>query len=798
MDNQTNSNAATNVAPLFIKSVNDLISFRDKVNNGEDFKDRQVIQLCPIEELKDWIPIGTMEHPFRGTYSGENGTFKSITVQTNGVAGLFGCIEGATIKNVCIESGSVTGNKVGGICGHIRFNGNIQRCENGATVKGVGEKAYAGGICGDSWGGTLTDCTNSGDIANESTSASALTAGIAGASYQGTIENGRNKGRIHPVGGHSGGICASNNKGTIRNSYNAGAVESGANKGSICGWNNGTIEKCISAIDMVPIGDGYPMDIDPVIQFALNEHCQGFAELKDNCWNYSIIARDSNADIFRNEYYAGYIQGKLQGVDTIIAARNNVWNNAHLLDTSAPADKFPHDFDPTKEELQTAGNCLLRNYTYLYKWVKVQSSKDNPIAVNIKRLLFRLLGINDGITYSVPQTDADFEKINPETMNHLKLQLGYRIQHPSFMDLYLINAQSDLFDALTSSKESHRGMYKADRCSAFVKRTADEKGNKDIYWTHNTWSGYLCQSLTINYAIGDDFVSQNCYSQGQVGSNMDFGFNGNGICFNETTHRNSYIKPKVEGIWICWRAAAAEMFARSIDDFYHYLSVDNTSTYLNGYMLIDANTNETALIEMSYKRFVMFRSDGNQLTVTDSTGVSDPDYDRELISAEYIFGVNYPISKDVAEDLQSTDNRPMRRLQFKEQIGSVNDMESAKELITYVGKDEKGNEEPLSIYGRWDLGRGTTQYPKTIPDGAVDAKVYSARKVKELLAGLRRTPNKNGGKTAFWMLYGTPKIDGKPFIWSESQWAEYKEKQDKDLVPDRLEGAWNETKLFMD
>lgn len=255
MNNQSNNNAA----PLYIKSVNDLVSFRDKVNNGEDFKDKQVIQICTIEELKDWTPIGTMEHPFRGTYSGQNEVFKSITVQTDGVAGLFGCMEGGTIEDVRIEGGSITGNKAGGICGHIRFNGNIQRCVNGATVKGVGENAYAGGICGDSWGGTLTDCTNNGDVANESTSPSALTAGIAGASYQGTIDKCTNKGRINPVDGHCGGICASNNEGTIRNSDNGGALEGGANRGSICGWNNGEVVKCTSSINTAPIGDGHPM-----------------------------------------------------------------------------------------------------------------------------------------------------------------------------------------------------------------------------------------------------------------------------------------------------------------------------------------------------------------------------------------------------------------------------------------------------------------------------------------------------------------------------------------------------------
>ena len=529
---------------------------------------------------------------------------------------------------------------------------------------------------------------------------------------------------------------------------------------------------------------------EPVGQYILNKYCQGFAELKDNCWNYSIIARDPNVDIFTNEYYAGYIQGRLQGEDAIKAARNNTWNNTYLCDTSEPDQKFPKSFDPSEEELGKTGECLYNNYIALLNWVKENEDKEE-IVRHIKRLIMRMRGIYKGATTTENDTPED---IYPESLdvNCTEFKLAYGDALLTFADIYFINAQSDLFDAMTSSKESRRGLHKSDHCSAFVKRTTDG----DVYWTHNTWAGFLCQSHTISYAIGDEFVTQNSYCPGQFGSNMDFGFNGHGICFNETTHRNGYAKPKTKGIWLCWRAAAAEMFAKNIDDFYRHLTIDNTGTYLNGYMLIDVNTNETALIEMSYQRFVLFRSDGEELKVTDSILGEDTDgksYDQHLITPNYILGVNYPISKNVAYDLESTDNRPMRRIQFFGQINNVKDMETAKALITYVD-----NENPLSIYGRWDLGKGITEYPKTIPDGAVDAKVYSANKVRELLKSLRYVPNEKGGKTAFWMLYGTPKIDGKPFIWSESQWAEYKKGQNKDMVPDRLEGVWNETKLFMD
>ena len=242
------------------------------------------------------------------------------------------------------------------------------------------------------------------------------------------------------------------------------------------------------------------------------------------------------------------------------------------------------------------------------------------------------------------------------------------------------------------------------------------------------------------------------------------------------------------------------MFAKSIDEFYEYLTVDNTGTYLNGYMVIDAKTNQTALIEMSYKRFVKFLSNGKSLSVTERIGneeqvVTEDRYDHGLITPEYIFGVNYPVSNDVAKDLESTDNRPMRRIQFEEQIETVVDMESARNLITYVGK-YGGREEPLSIFGRWDLGYGTTEYSKTIADGAVDAKAYSAKKVRELLAGLNFQPNAESVKTSFWMRFGTPEINGEPFVWNKSRWIDFWDKYSS--VPNRLEGSWNETKLFMD
>lgn len=553
--------------------------------------------------------------------------------------------------------------------------------------------------------------------------------------------------------------------------------------------------------------------------YRLSDKTVGYAEKVDNCWNYSIFAMDRNVS-YLNELHAGYIQGKLQGEGMLKAARNNTWKNLYLTDTS---HTFPRQCPPSKDELLATEDLLRENLSRLFEWICDPGNKKSKVADDIFRLYLRMEGIYQGATGyeepviisfdddSVDGSSLSKEKYKLEAKDKLRkmteLPLGYGNDPLSFLDVYFINAQMDLADAVAQSHESKYGLYKSDHCSAFLKRTGD-----DIFWTHNSWCGFLTQSMTVSYSIYDydvrkkeservDFVTQNCYCAGQFGSNMDFGFNKYGICFNETTHRYSRNQPKKLSVWLCWRAAAAEMFAKSIDEFYEYLTVANSGTYLNGYMVIDANTNQTALIEMSYKRFVKFLSDGKSLSVTERIGgeervVTDDRYDHELITPEYIFGVNYPVSNDVAEDLESTDNRPMRRIQFKEQIETVVDMESARNLITYVGKDKRGKEEPLSIFGRWDLGYGTTEYPKNIADGAVDAKAYSTKKVRELLADLNFQPNAESVKTSFWMRFGTPEINGEPFVWNKSRWIDFLDKYS--AVPNRLEGNWNETKLFMD
>ncbi|MDE5629312.1 MAG: hypothetical protein K2I69_07105 [Muribaculaceae bacterium] len=529
-------------------------------------------------------------------------------------------------------------------------------------------------------------------------------------------------------------------------------------------------------------------------QFVLDQYTCGFAQCVDNNWNYAIYAQNPNVSIYQNEYNAGYVQGKVQTGETILATRNNSWKN--FLVGSTPQDAISVEVKP--EYLTAAGEAVVQNYNYLYDWA--EQRKDDPMVQKIIRLMFRQLGIYEGAVGATPRKEVAYSDLALSSYAPEQSKLAIDNEPLTFLDVIFINSQYDLFDAIgdkiglvmgygTAKKLTSKD--KPDHCTAFTKMMPD--GN--VFWTHNSWCCFWAQSCAVTYCIGDDFVTQNANCQGQFGSNTDFGFNGNGIGFNETTHVDLYDKTKILGVWLTYRSAAAEQFARTLEEFYEYCKLDNTGTYLNGYHLVDANTGRIGLVEMSYNRTVLFVCDGKNITMTDSTGYKPNflDYDHHLITPTHIFGINQPIYWYVGYELESMNLRPMRRIQLWDRIGTVEDIESAKALITYTAERE-----PLSIYGRWDLGYGTTEMPRIRPDGSVDAKAFSTDLIKETLASLSRKPSIDGTKTSFWMKFGTAHVRHLPFIWSESQFADMKQPEEIDCVPDALDGRWNRVKMFME
>jgi hypothetical protein len=518
--------------------------------------------------------------------------------------------------------------------------------------------------------------------------------------------------------------------------------------------------------------------------YSIDANASGVSEAVNNIVNLTVVSKDDND--LKAEYRAGFVQGKLQG-KTIISARDNSWDNAYLTD---PSHTFPKQHGPTQTELNNADAILIANYAAFLQYLN-NPATDPVVAHRLKRLLFRMLGIYHGVILDQPAS-LDFSGNWLPDASYLKpseLILGYETAGLTFMDVYFINAFSDLMDVISFSPELAPGGTRPgdhpDKCSAFLKRSGSE-----IILTHNSWMGFLSQTITQTVAVNGDLTTMNSMAPGLIGSATDFGFNNKGIMFNETTHRVSTSKVKPLGIWIFWRAALAEQFSGSITDFFNAISIDSTGTYQNGYMLVDAKTNETGLVEMSYRCFIYYRSTGGPYTVTGKSmdgGACSTDYDTEMVTPDYLMGINYPASYQVAGDLGSTDNRPARRQQFKQLLPGVNDVEAAKAVITYTDPTN-----PLSIFGRWDLGYGETSYPKQIPDGSVDSKAGSTSMVRSFMA-LSGVLDTSASNTGFWMLYGTPIVNGTPFIWSQSSW-KWQTLRD---VPDRLDGKFTLMRLYL-
>lgn len=96
-----------------------------------------------------WLPIGTADHPFKGTFDGNGKTIKNLTVKDQENAGLFGCVETQdSIKDITIESVSITVGANSGALVGISKKGTYIKCQIVGTENTVTATDCAGGLIG--------------------------------------------------------------------------------------------------------------------------------------------------------------------------------------------------------------------------------------------------------------------------------------------------------------------------------------------------------------------------------------------------------------------------------------------------------------------------------------------------------------------------------------------------------------------------------------------------------------------------------------------------------------------------
>ena len=281
------SGAGTEADPYLIENASQLAAFRDAVNAGDDYDGKYVALGADIDlESAEWTPIGVGTRkssgiaegstPFAGTFDGAGHVISGLRIASTQGAdfaiGLFGILDGATVKNLTVAdaevtvpqselagilcgmmandatasgvsvSGSVAGKAgVGGIAGRMTLSGTIENCENSASVAAADGVGNAGGIVGAAYYTTptgrtaITGCRNSGSI-----SGTDCIGGIAGLSAT-FVSNCENSGAIAGTSYSVGGIVGEQkNYGAVSGCTNSGAVStsnaSAYGIGGIVGW----------------------------------------------------------------------------------------------------------------------------------------------------------------------------------------------------------------------------------------------------------------------------------------------------------------------------------------------------------------------------------------------------------------------------------------------------------------------------------------------------------------------------------------------------------------------------------
>ena len=190
--------------------------------------------------FKEWTPIATSASPYTGIFDGQNHTISGLyfNQEDSYNVGLFSRNNGKIANAGILDSYFYGTSKVGGVCGN-NYTGTITNCYNTGSVSGIGT---AGGVSGYNDNGSITNCYNTGNVSGSS----GFVGGVSGCNSKGTIINSYNAGSVSGLE-FVGGVSGDNSKGTITNCYNTGSVSgTGVNVGGVIGRNesNATIKNC--------------------------------------------------------------------------------------------------------------------------------------------------------------------------------------------------------------------------------------------------------------------------------------------------------------------------------------------------------------------------------------------------------------------------------------------------------------------------------------------------------------------------------------------------------------------------
>jgi len=254
--------AEAEVTPdLTISSLEELCAFRDSVNNGNTYEGKVVKLLVDIDlkSIDNWEPIGTNSYwinstemgrnaPFCGVFDGNYKTISNLKSKNEnelGTAGFFGYLgndyenkSGATIKNLsilnCYVSSIGDGSSAGGLVGN-GYYATITNCHSTGLISEEASFSSAGGLVGIGGYSTITNCDSTVTVSAKGKFATA--GGLVGGGYNTTFTNCYATGATSGVGDDSdtGGLVGNGYNSTYTNCHATGAVLGGDDVGGLVG-----------------------------------------------------------------------------------------------------------------------------------------------------------------------------------------------------------------------------------------------------------------------------------------------------------------------------------------------------------------------------------------------------------------------------------------------------------------------------------------------------------------------------------------------------------------------------------
>lgn len=248
--------------PYLISTVDDFKAIKDKMEADSFFASAGV----HYQQTSSFVcgditanMIGTSAIPFKGTYDGGGNALQNVSISATAEnAGVFGYVDGGTIKKLTV-SGSIasSNNNVGAIVGQMA-NGTISGCTSSATIN-ASSSARVGGIVGNMVSGTIGSSDGTPTSKDQGTAFSA----------KGCVNTGAITGKQHV-----GGIVGQMGNGLVSICRNAANVTADAyNAGGIVGYmQGGTIRLCYSKNNVTISGPyqigglaGYVATTNPIV-----------------------------------------------------------------------------------------------------------------------------------------------------------------------------------------------------------------------------------------------------------------------------------------------------------------------------------------------------------------------------------------------------------------------------------------------------------------------------------------------------------------------------------------------------